>query len=84
MLNEVDVLILQVYTLKSDHDEAICDEIGEILHQEGRSKFNVIIMGVVGEECELVDFCKQHDLVIINTWNKKTKESDRPGKVLEI
>lgn len=31
MLNEVDVLILQVYTLKSDHDdtyvEAICDEM---------------------------------------------------------
>jgi hypothetical protein len=93
----VDIDLVQVYMPTTNHDEIkkLYDEISEILHQEGRSQVNAIVMGdfnsIVGEGSTdkvvgpfklgkrnergkmLINFCKQHDLVVMNMWFKKRK-----------
>ena len=45
----VDIVLMQVYMSTTNHDddkiEKLYEEISEILHQEGRSQVNAIVMG---------------------------------------
>ena len=90
-----DVNTLLGAYIVSDHNRLVAEmqTKSHIIHQEGRSQLNVILMGdfnsIAGEGstdkvvgpfvlCKrnergkmLINVCKQHDLIMMNTWLKK-------------
>ena len=54
----------------------VMGDFNSIVEEESSDKFRLLGLGKRNERGKmLIDFCKQHDLVAMNTWfkNRKTK-----------